>query len=145
MTVSPRKAASIRGAAAEGSPIGFAGMEPIDLIVCGTVAVNRQGVRIGKGGGYSDLEFALARQAGVIGDWTCVATTVHPVQILDEDLPETEHDFRVDLVVTPDEVIRPPHSGGLRGPSGILWSHLDDAKISAIPALAELRARSGAI
>jgi 5-formyltetrahydrofolate cyclo-ligase len=139
LTVPPRKAASIRGAASVGVPTRFEEMAPVDLIVCGTVAVNRRGVRIGKGGGFSDLEFALARQVGVIGDWTCVATTVHPLQVLDEDLPETEHDFRVDMVVTPDEIFRIPRDGGLRGPPGILWSHLDEAKISAVPALAELR------
>jgi len=144
LTVPPRKAASIRGAASQGIPTRFEEMAPVDLIVCGTVAVNHDGVRIGKGGGFSDLEFALARQAGVIGDWTYVATTVHPVQVLDEDLPETEHDFRVDMVVTPGEVLRIPRPGGLRGPPGILWSHLDEAKISAVPALSELRSGGGA-
>ena len=61
--------------------------------------MNRAGVRVGKGGGYSDLELALAIEAGVVDDRTVIATTVHPVQLLDEDLPETDHDFRVDLVV----------------------------------------------
>jgi 5-formyltetrahydrofolate cyclo-ligase len=134
-----RKAASIRGAAAAGVPTRVEGMDRVDLIICGTVAVNREGVRIGKGGGYSDLEFALTRQAGVVGDWTRVATTVHPIQLLDEKLPETEHDFRVDLVATPGEVVRVPRSDGLRGPAGILWSHLDEMKISAVPILSDLR------
>ncbi|HXL41403.1 MAG TPA: 5-formyltetrahydrofolate cyclo-ligase, partial [Actinomycetota bacterium] len=106
LTVPARKAASIRGAASQGVPAGLDAMAPIDLIVCGSVAVNGQGVRIGKGGGYSDLEFALAREAGAIGDWTTVATTVHALQVLDEDLPETPHDFRLDIIVTPEEVIR---------------------------------------
>lgn len=135
----PRKAASIRGAAVEGIPTTLAAMAPIDLIVCGTVAVNRAGVRIGKGGGFSDLECALARQAGLIGNRTWVATTVHPVQVLDQDLPETEHDFRVDLVVTPEEVIRTRSGTELRGPPGILWKHLDEDKIAAIPVLEKLR------
>lgn len=139
----PRRAASIRGAAAEGVPIGFADMAPIDLIVCGSVAVNRAGVRIGKGGGYSDLEFALAREAGAVGDWTRVATTVHPVQVLDEDLPETPHDFRVDLIVLPDGVVRTVGGGVLRGPPGVLWQDLDEARIAAVPALEKLRTESG--
>ncbi|MGH2718118.1 MAG: 5-formyltetrahydrofolate cyclo-ligase [Actinomycetota bacterium] len=136
LTVPARKAASIGGSAAAGEPVGLEAMEPIDLIVCGTVAVNREGVRIGKGGGFSDLEFALARQAGLIGDSTVVATTVHPLQVLDEPLPETGHDFRVDLIVTPDGLHRVTRAGG--GPPGILWSHLDAEKIAAIPVLAEL-------
>lgn len=45
-------------------------MRPVDLIVCGTVAVNRRGVRVGKGGGYSDLEFALLVEAGLMIDET---------------------------------------------------------------------------
>ena len=41
-------------------------MQPIDLIVCGSVAVNREGARLGKGGGFSDLEYAVALTLGLI-------------------------------------------------------------------------------
>jgi hypothetical protein len=34
-----------------------------------------------------------------------LATTVHPLQIIDEPLPEAAHDFRVHLIVTTDETI----------------------------------------
>ena len=100
--------------------------------MCGTVAVNREGVRVGKGGGYSDLEFGLLVQAGLVGDRTTIATTVHPLQVLDEELPETEHDFRVDLVVTPDDLLRPPRRPR---PPGILRDHLSDEKVASIPVL----------
>jgi 5-formyltetrahydrofolate cyclo-ligase len=116
----------------EGDPVGVDEMPPIDLVVCGTVAVNREGVRIGKGGGYSDLEFGLLVESGLVGEHTTIATTVHRLQLLEEELPETEHDFRVDLVVTPNEVIRT--RGGNR-PTGILWDHLDQGKIDSIPVL----------
>jgi 5-formyltetrahydrofolate cyclo-ligase len=89
-------------------------------------------VRVGKGGGFSDLELALCIEQGLIDDDTVIVTTVHDLQVLDEDLPETEHDFRVDLVVTPTEVIRCP---SVPRPPGVLWDHLDDDKIAAIPAL----------
>jgi 5-formyltetrahydrofolate cyclo-ligase len=82
-------------------PTAIEELPPIDLIVCGTVAVNREGVRVGKGGGYSDLEFALLVERGLVGDATTIVTTVHALQVVDEQLPETEHDFRVDIVVTP--------------------------------------------
>ena len=107
-------------------------MEHVDLIICGTVAVNRKGVRIGKGGGFSDLEFALLVEAGLIDEHTIVATTVHPLQIFAGELPETRHDFRVDLIVTPDEVVRTKRS---RRPSGIVWRDLDQDKVAAIPVL----------
>ena len=138
LEVPPRRAASIGGSARAGRRVGVAELRPVDLVVCGSVAVNRQGVRVGKGGGYSDLEFALLVEAGLIGADTVLATTVHPLQVLDEELPETSHDFRLDLIVAGEEVItcRRRHR-----PPGILWDHLDAAKIAAIPALAERRER----
>lgn len=127
---------TIRRAMREGTPVDVDELEPIDLVVCGTVAANRKGVRVGKGGGYSDLEFGLLVEAGLVGDATTIATTVHPLQLLDEELPETEHDFRVDRIVTPDEVVRP---GRRRRPPGLLWDHLADEKVEAIPVLRRRR------
>jgi 5-formyltetrahydrofolate cyclo-ligase len=127
---------TIKRALAEGEPVTVDELGHVDLVVCGTVAVNRDGVRVGKGGGYSDLELALLVEAGLIDDATVIATTVHPSQVFDEELPETAHDFRVDLVVTPDEVVR---TGAARRPPGVIWDHLDDEKIAAIPVLAALR------
>jgi 5-formyltetrahydrofolate cyclo-ligase len=129
----PRRAASIGGAARAGRRVAVEELCPVDLVVCGSVAVNRQGARVGKGGGFSDLEFALLVEAGLIGPDTVVATTVHPLQVLAEALPETDHDFRLDLVVAGEEVIGCRRS---RRPQGILWDHLDAAKVAAIPALA---------
>lgn len=108
-------------------------LQPVDLVVVGSVAANRAGTRIGKGAGYSDLEFAFLMEAGLVSEHTVVATTVHPLQVLDEDLPATNHDFGVDLIVTPDEVITCPSP---HRPAGLVWEHLDAAKIAAIPALA---------
>ncbi len=103
----------------------MAELEPVDLVVCGSVAVNRQGARVGKGGGFSDLEFALLVEAGLIGEDTVLATTVHPLQVLAEALPETAHDFRLDLIVASEEVITCRRT---RRPPGIFWEHLDGAK-----------------
>jgi 5-formyltetrahydrofolate cyclo-ligase len=121
-----------RGAA----PVGLEEMERVDLVVCGSVAVNRHGARVGKGGGYSDLEFGLLVERGLVGDDTVIATTVHAPQLLDEPLPETEHDFRVDLIATPDEVVRTERTAR---PPGILRHHLSAAKIDAIPVLSSRR------
>ncbi|HEY6698149.1 MAG TPA: 5-formyltetrahydrofolate cyclo-ligase [Acidimicrobiales bacterium] len=137
LEVAPRKAASIAGAERHGRPLGVNAVPPLDLVVCGSVCVNPEGVRIGKGGGYSDLEMALGIETGWIDERTTIATTVHPVQVVDTELPETDHDFRVDLIVTPDDVIRCPSGRPL---PGILWDHLDAAKIEAVPALAERQA-----
>src|SRR5919106_2780524 len=56
---SPYIASSIKGAGQHGRPVKLEEVRKIDLVVCGSVAVNHRGARVGKGGGYSDLEFAL--------------------------------------------------------------------------------------
>lgn len=94
-----------------------------------------RGVRIGKGGGFSDLEFALLVEHGLVSDETTIATTVHDLQLLDEDLPETKHDFRVDVIVTPTTTV---HTRRRRRPPGIVWDQLDPEKIESIPVLAAL-------
>ena len=128
--------ATIKGAMREGRPAAVGDMERVDLVVCGSVAVNQAGVRVGKGGGYSDLEFGLLVEGGLVDDATLIATTVHPLQLLEEELPETEHDFRVDVIVTPGDVIE---TGAHNRPPGILWHHLEEAKIAAVPVLKRLR------
>ncbi|MFF5986063.1 5-formyltetrahydrofolate cyclo-ligase [Prauserella flavalba] len=132
----PRRAAAKDRALRLGRSVSVPEMRRVDLVVCGTVAVNREGARVGKGGGFSDIEFGLLVEAGLVDDDTVIATTVHSRQVLDEPLPETDHDFRVDVVVTPDEVIRVP---GKKRSTGILWDHLPEEKIAAIPALAARR------
>lgn len=108
-------------------------MRPIDIVVCGSVAVNRSGARIGKGAGYSDLEVALLIEAGLVTDETVIVAPVHGLQVIGEDIPETEHDFSVDYIVTPEEVITCTNR---RRPRGLVWTDLTAEKIAAIPALA---------
>jgi hypothetical protein len=84
---------------------------------------------------YDETIRPLLVEAGLVDDATSIVTTVHPLQLLDEELPETDHDFRVDLVVTPDEVIRCRRA---RRPPGILWDQLDPDRRREIPALAAL-------
>jgi len=127
---------TIKKAMRDGIPTSVEDLGHVDLVVCGTVAVNRDGVRVGKGGGFSDLELALLTEAGLVDDATTIVTTVHGLQLVDEALPETEHDFRVDIVVTPDEVVR---TGTRRRSPGVIWEHLDDETVAAIPVLAARR------
>jgi 5-formyltetrahydrofolate cyclo-ligase len=132
-----RRAATIKGAFRLGRLVKFSQMQPVDLIVAGSVAVNRKGARVGKGGGYSDLEYALGLTYDLISQKTPVVTTVHPLQILDEPIPMQEHDIPVDILITPDEVVETGHS--LSRPEGIYWHLLSEEKISAIPILQQLR------
>ncbi len=78
----------------------------------GSVAVSADGARLGKGGGFADLEYAVAAAAGLIGPQTVAVTTVHEIQVQpDGSIPVTGHDVPVDLIVTPgagDRLPRPP-------------------------------------
>lgn len=135
----PRRASSIKGASASARAVAVTDLEPVDLVVTGCVAVARDGVRLGKGGGFSDLEFAIASEAGLIGTDTLVATTVHPAQLLPAGtIPSTGHDMAVDLIVTPHDVVEVERPCPRR-PGRIVWDELTDAKIAAIPMLQRLR------
>ena len=127
-------AAGKNGAAQVARQVGPADMRPIDIVVCGSVAVNRAGARIGKGAGYSDLEVALLIEAGLVTERTVIVAPVHALQVVEDEIPETEHDFSVDYIVTPDELIP---CLDRRRPTGLIWDDLTAEKITAIPALAE--------
>ena len=131
-------AATIKGASRLGLPVDPRRMPAIDLVVAGSVAVDHRGARVGKGGGYSDLEYAVGRQIGILNASTPVATTVHRIQIFDEELPTTAHDFFLYLIVTPEEVFR-PGPGERRQPEGVLRSHLTAELEKGIPILRALR------
>lgn len=130
---SPYGASSIKGAAKYGRPVSLDEMKKIDLVVCGSVAVNHKGGRIGKGGGYSDLEYALLREHGKVSADTPILTSVHPLQIVNDDMPMTEHDIPLNFIVTPAEAIElePCYPK----PKGIYWNLLPAEKIEAIPVL----------
>ena len=137
----PRKAASIAGASRSARRVTVAELEPVDLVVTGCVAVGTDGARLGKGGGFADLEFALATAAGLIGPATLVVTTVHELQVRPAGaIPTAAHDAPVDLVVTPERVIDCRPRRGPRPTDGIRWAELTDEKIAAIPLLSRLRA-----
>jgi 5-formyltetrahydrofolate cyclo-ligase len=128
-----REAATIKGALRHGEVIDVEQVPKLDLVLCGSVAVNLKGARIGKGGGFSDLEYALLAEAGTVSEKTCVVTTVHPIQILRENMPVTAHDIPVDLIATPRAAIDVERA--YERPAGILWDHLQPPQIHEIPVL----------
>lgn len=136
------RAATIRGADRFGTRVRVDQVKPLDLIVCGSVAANGQGGRLGKGGGYSDLEFGLLREAGAVTARTPIVTTVHFLQVVPQPIEMLPHDIPVDWIVTPTGPLR----CGARHPKprGIYWECLSEEKIAAIPVLRRLRsARPG--
>ncbi len=123
------RAATIRGAFDLGLRIAEL-TEPIDAKVMGSVAVDQWGGRIGKGGGYSDLECAILSELGLIGEDTPTITTVHDLQIFDEKLLMSPHDVPVDIVVTPTRQLY-THTEYPR-PKKIDWSLVSQKRRSEI-------------
>ena len=73
-----------------------------DLIITGCVAVDKNGWRLGKGGGYGDKEITrLTKEFGKIP----VVTTVHDLQIINK-VPHQEFDSKVDYIITPNQIIK---------------------------------------
>ena len=117
--------------------VSLANLPPLDAIVTGSVAVTSEGQRCGKGEGYSDLEYALLRELG--HDPVPVATTVHPIQVV-ESVPADGHDLPLAWVVTPETAIQvadPPAP-----PTGIDWDALSEHDLEEMPILQKLWAET---
>lgn len=137
----PWRAASLRSAIRHGRAVAPHELRPVDLVLVGSVAVSRQGARLGRGNGASDLEYALLRQAGKVHEHTPIITTVHPLQVVDDRIPMRAHDIPVDFLITSDHVMAAPSL--YPRPRGILWHTLAEERIRSIPALRKSRREEG--
>ncbi|KAJ0170837.1 hypothetical protein K1T71_013609 [Dendrolimus kikuchii] len=134
-----RKAVSRNGMETYGKPIGIEDTVSLDLVVMGSVAVSKEGYRIGKGRGYGDLEFGLMMHMKAIKPDTIVATTVHDCQVFDTLPAELfgPHDVPIDIIITPTQVIETQRMS--QRPVGILWHLLSDRRLQLMPILGQLR------
>ena len=131
-------AATSAGAVQVGRKLMFEEVEPIDIAVCGCVAVTRSGVRTGKGGGFADLELGLFRDLGQVTARTPIVTTVHSTMVVDDArLPTLEHDSLLDWIVTERDTIetRPtrPQAGG------VAWDLVHPDQMADLWFLADLK------
>ncbi|HET6211744.1 MAG TPA: 5-formyltetrahydrofolate cyclo-ligase, partial [Micromonosporaceae bacterium] len=93
-----------------GTPLGVAAIATADLVVVPAVAVDRTGVRLGRGGGSYDR--ALAR----VGAATPVIALLYDGELLPA-LPAEPHDRRVRAVIMPATgVVYLPTSAGRTAP-----------------------------
>lgn len=53
----------------------------LDMVVVGSVAVSRDGYRIGRGNGFVDLEIAIYLHLGIVTPETVIVTVVHDIQV----------------------------------------------------------------
>ncbi len=130
-------AATISGAFKYGLLVKLRDLPLVDLVVTGCVAVDKRGARLGKGGGYAELEYAILRELGVVSENTPIVTTVHDIQVVDE-IPLEPHDLTVDYYATPTRLVK-IHPRGYK-PKGVFWELLseDYRSLEVIRELSEL-------
>jgi len=138
-----RYASTIRGSFECGEIVGIDELPKVQLVVVGSVAVSPDGARLGKGGGYSEVEYAVLRQLGLVDIKTPIATTVHDVQVVNDEVPLEAHDLVMDVIVTPTKII----VTGSRAskPSGIIWEKVSGEMMKEIPMLRQLKDRAASI
>jgi 5-formyltetrahydrofolate cyclo-ligase len=127
---------TIQGAFRYGTPTHPEEIPEVDLIVAGSVAVSIYGERLGKGEGYSELEYSILREFNKVSEETPIVTTVHDIQVVDFHIPLEPWDFTVDHIYTPTKSIK--CTGEKKRPPGLLWRYLDKEKIESIPILVEM-------
>ena len=140
-----KRASSKAGAREYGLNLNLSDELEIELYVVASTVVAPNGVRLGKGKGYAELEWAILYSHGMVNDKTVVVTTVHDSQVLPtEELPLSlmcHHDLPVDIIVTPSRVINVTNR--LKKPSGgILWDLVTDEQVENIPVLKNLKPTS---
>lgn len=109
----------------------------IDLLVTGGSAVTRQGLRVGKGHGFFDIEWATLFSLGVVNVTTPVVDVVHDCQIVDKSFEPNPFDTVCDYIVTPAQVIFVPSPQ--KPTAGIYWDRLEPGMLDKISILKELK------
>jgi 5-formyltetrahydrofolate cyclo-ligase len=133
-------AATPQGFMEHGERLEFEEIEPLDFCVVGSVAVGRAGGRTGKGAGFADLETGIFRELGIVTAQTPMATTVHSLQLVPDEVVVIEsHDSPLDYIATEAELIETGNR--MTRPSGVAWDKVRQDQFDTIPFLARLRDR----
>ncbi|MCG3109933.1 hypothetical protein L3N51_02230 [Metallosphaera sp. J1] len=135
----PREASKIVNFSSFGERVHFKDIPKIDLIVVGSVAVSPEGSRVGKGEGYSELEYAILREQGFVDDKVPVVTTVHSIQVVDH-IPVEPFDVPVDMFATEKDLFR---TNPRPKPQGLLLEYLTPEKVLDTPYLQEYLKETG--
>lgn len=136
-------AATAQGFMEHGERIEFEAIEPLDFCVVGSVAVGRAGGRTGKGAGFADLETGIFRELGIVTAETPMATTVHSIQLVPDEVVVIEsHDSPLDFIATEAELIETGNT--MPRPIGVSWDKVRRDQFETIPFLAQLRDRMNA-
>ncbi|WP_203289503.1 5-formyltetrahydrofolate cyclo-ligase [Metabacillus sp. cB07] len=129
-----RKAVSLKNIRQYGKEITLSELPKVDLFVAGSVAVHKDGRRIGKGEGYSDREYAIMRELG--NPDMPVISTIHSIQVTDEDFKVDTYDLPVDYIVTEEGIIETDTP--YKKPDGIQWDLVTEDEKKEMPVLMEV-------
>ncbi|MEM5017301.1 5-formyltetrahydrofolate cyclo-ligase [Metabacillus indicus] len=129
-----RKAVSLKNIRQYGKEITLSELPKVDLFVAGSVAVHKDGRRIGKGEGYSDREYAIMRELG--NPDMPVISTIHSIQVTDEDFKVDTYDLPVDYIVTEEGIIETDTP--YQKPDGIQWDLVTEDEKKEMPVLMEV-------
>ncbi|WP_374055626.1 5-formyltetrahydrofolate cyclo-ligase [Rossellomorea sp. FM04394] len=134
-----RKAASIKHMNSYGQVMPLTDIPHIDLVVVGSVAIHRDGRRLGKGEGYADREYAILREIG--NKPVPVITTINSEQLVGDNIPRDSYDLAVDWIITEEGITetRTPYPK----PQGIEWEHVTEDEMEKMPILKDLKNFSG--
>lgn len=115
-------------------------LDPLPLLVTGASAVTSSGLRLGKGHGYFDLEWAMLWELGAVDAEVEVVAVAHDCQVIDDDTPPAPHDVFADWLATPNGLRR--LRSGTHSPGAVRWDQVDDTLLAAIPVLDDVRRRT---
>lgn len=139
-------------------PLELQQIPVVDAVVVAACVVAPNGVRLGKGKGYGEVEWGILTEIGAVeAATTPVFTICHELQVVcSTDLPPAlmqDHDLPVDAFATPTRLVRCGAFGGdcgggrLRRPTGVRWELVGpelEEDIGALRALRELGAEGAA-
>jgi len=108
---------------------------PVDLLLTDSLAIDREGGRIGDGYGFFDLCCALLKELDALGPDAGILTLIREEQISGEILPQDRWDIKMTGAITPDQII---HFESSTQKVKIFWDALSHDRIKRVDPLWKL-------
>jgi 5-formyltetrahydrofolate cyclo-ligase len=105
-------------------------------LVSGASVLNREGVRLGQGPSYFDIEWLILAYLGAITPTTLVITAVHDCQVVDWPTEPLPYTLVTDLIITPTTTL--DTRGRFPRPEPAALRHLPWGLIQRVPLLNEI-------
>eukprot|EP00434_Breviolum_minutum_P026910 symbB.v1.2.023786.t4/scaffold2207.1/size85781/2 len=124
-------------------PLRLLDIPLVDVVVVATCVVASNGVRLGKGKGYGEVEWGILTELGAVDESVPVYTLCHDLQVvksedLSPDMMES-HDLPVDAFATPSGLVKCEAKDLPPKPFGVRWDLVGADLEYDIGALRELK------